>query len=114
MVSQNNIIITDHGAKRLKERTSYNKDSALDYLKKVWETGFDDFTCKKPAIKKYLYNIRKSSSFQHAVKVKGNAVYIFNSIGTVFITCYDIPQKILQDTKNKRKSFLRRSENEQY
>ena len=95
--------ITKHGFERLLERTHCKRNEVQAFISKIWETG-RDIESYKPnnPIRKYIANVSKRSGQERCIKVKGNALYIFTANGNAFVTCYDIPQKIIQDKKNKR------------
>lgn len=89
------IIITTHGRERLLDRTQCKARNLPEFLSNVWEQGktIDDYK-NKSAMYKYLSNINKEQD--RIVRCKGNTVFLFNRSGTVFITCYEMPQKVLQ------------------
>ena len=96
-------IISDHGYERILERTHCKRNEVTAFIEKVWKTGRDGDSYKSNSpIGRYIANVGKRSGQHRCIRVKGNSLYIFNSDGTVFVTCYDIPQKVIQDKKNRR------------
>ena len=100
---ENIMIITKHGGERIIERTQCKRKNIEEFLLKVWNEGkAENFFDNKTAVRKYLKNVKENSGADRSVRVKGNVVYIFNYTGNVFVTCYEIPQKVLQDKRNRR------------
>ena len=101
---ENIINVTEHGRLRLIERVKCKRSKIEKLLNKVWASGYDEcHYANHKSLYKYLVNVRYNSGANRSIRVKGNMVYIFNLTGTVFVTCYDIPQKVIQDIKAKKK-----------
>ena len=94
------IILSNHGLERILERTHCKKNQIEKFLCEVWASGHDikHYETKR-SVYQYLVNTIKVGGTDRALRVKGNTLYIFNKVGTVFITCYDLPQKVIQDRK---------------
>ena len=92
------ITMTAHGYERLLERTQCKRSHAVEYLTKVWDDGktIDSYDKKSPMFK-YLSNAALTGGHDRSLRVKGNTLFIFDKLGTTFITCFEIAQKILQD-----------------
>lgn len=91
-------ICSYHGAQRVVERTQCKQKNVAEYISKIWKEGkkIDSYGVKT-SMYSYLVNVQRNGGSDRAVRVKGNAVYIFNRKGTVLITCYNIPQKVIQN-----------------
>lgn len=100
--------ISRHGEERLRERTPYTSKQLEEHVTKVWNFGnvLADYKDKTNTYK-YLKNVVSVGGEDRSIRVKGNTLYIFNLTGTVFITCYDIPQKVIQSDKNKKQNSKR-------
>ena len=98
-----NIYVSDHGLQRILERTHCKRGDVENFLRTVWVNGksMEQYHTKS-AIYKYLFNTIRVGGTDRSIRIKGNTLYIFNKPGTVFVTCYDIPQKVIQDKKNGR------------
>ena len=84
------IYITDHAAKRLKERNGWNKKTALRMIKKIYETGIRGEDVKgyiAPWIRNKIATRNPGDEFV----VYGTSCYVFNS-GNV-ITVLPLPHK---------------------
>ena len=99
------VLISNHGRERVLERTHCKRNCVETFIKEVWLNGkgIDSYNTKS-ATYQYLKNVIKVGGADRALRVKGNTLYIFNKRGTVFVTCYDIPQKVIQ-SNNKRRTF---------
>lgn len=91
-----------HGAQRLVERTQCKVKNTTEFIEKVWRLGkkissYD----RKTRMFSYLTNVKMNGGSDREVRVKGNVAYIFNKSGSVLITCFNIPQGVIQN-KNKR------------
>lgn len=96
--------ITNHGGSRLIERTFCKRKDMEKFLFKIWEGGKKEWDLvERSPLRRYVENVRKNGGLDRSVRVKGNTVYIFNKVGSVFVTCYDIPQKVLQDNSRRSK-----------
>ena len=94
-----NISITNHGFDRVLERTKCKKEDVRSYIAKVWSTGKTIETYReKSSIAKYLRNVRNANE-DREIRVKGNFLYLFNKVGSAFITCYQIPEKVMQSRR---------------
>ena len=91
-----------HGAQRLTERTQCKTKNTAEFIDKVWKTGhrIESYN-RKSRMFSYLTNVRLKGGSDRDVRVKGNVAYIFNKSGSVLITCFNIPQGVIQN-KNKR------------
>ena len=96
------INITNHGFDRILERTHCKRGNMKDHILKVWESGkrIEDYSVNSK-MSKYLKNVCRVGGEDRAVRVKGNSLYLFNRSGSSFITCYQIPEKILQEKSKK-------------
>ena len=96
------INITNHGLDRVLERTRCKRGDIKDHILKVWESGkkIEDYAVKSK-MSKYLKNVCRSGGEDRAIRVKGNSLYLFNRSGSTFITCYQIPEKVLQEKSKK-------------
>lgn len=104
MNNKHKIILSDHGYERLIERTQCKRNQVLSYITNVWENGKSlESYDKKSSIFNYLVNAVGKKN--NAVRVKGNTLFIFNKPGTVLITCFDIPQRVIQDKGAKREKI---------
>ena len=99
----NKTVASDHGFERILERTSCKRKDINRFVVDVWSSGktIESYD-SKTRMHSYLMNVSQNGGKDRAVRVKGNTVYIFNKIGSVLITCFDVPQKVLQ-SKNKDK-----------
>ena len=94
--------ITNHGFNRIIERTRCKRGDIKDHILKVWESGkkIEDYSSKS-RMYKYLKNVCCVGGEDRAVRVIGNSLYLFNHSGSSFITCYQIPEKVLQEKSKK-------------
>lgn len=94
--------ITNHGLNRIIERTHCKRGDIKDHILKVWESGkkIEDYSSKS-RMYKYLKNVCYVGGEDRAIRVKGNSLYLFNHSGSSFITCYQIPEKVLQEKSKK-------------
>lgn len=98
MINEHKINISAHGYERLLMRTKCKRNKAESFLGSVWETGkpLEAYDKKSPMFR-YLLNTIRVGGADRSLRVKGNNVFIFNKDGTVFITCFEITQKVIQD-----------------
>lgn len=92
-----------HGYERLIERTKCKRSQVISYLHNVWDNGktLENYDKKSPLFK-YLKNTANSGGTDRSIRIKGNFLFIFNKEGNAFITCFEIPQKVIQDKGAKR------------
>ena len=96
------INITNHGFDRVLERTRCKRGDIKSHILNAWENGkrIEDYSIKSKMFK-YLRNVCRVGGEDRSVRVKGNYLYLFNRSGSAFITCYHIPEKVLQEKHKK-------------
>jgi len=96
------INITNHGFDRILERTNCKRKNIKDHVLKVWESGkrIEDYSVNSK-MSKYLKNVCRVGGEDRSIRVKGNSLYLFNRSGSSFITCYQIPEKVLKEKSKK-------------
>lgn len=95
--------VSFHASNRVMERTSCSRNKMGDYINRVWQTGKTIEAYKdRIALYKYLTNVKNNGGEDRNLRVSGNCLYIFNKSGSLLITCFDIPQKVIQDKRNKK------------
>lgn len=105
MSNINEISISAHGYERLLERTQCKQSKVMSFLENVWENGktlksYD----RKSSMFRYLKNTIPVGGEDRVGRVKGNTLFIYNKDENnviTFITCFEIPQKVIQDRKKK-------------
>lgn len=94
------INVTNHGFERILERTHCKRGDIKDHILKVWLTGKTiEMYNAKSSMAKYLKNVCVANDKDRSLRVKGNLLYLFNKAGNVFITCYQIPEKVIQSKR---------------
>ena len=101
-VNMENRCASYHGAQRLVERAHCKAKNTQEFIDKVWKLGrkIESYD-RKSRMFAYLNNVKLNGGSDRDVRVKGNIAYIFNKKGSVLITCFGIPQGVIQN-KNKR------------
>lgn len=99
-ITKNKYGVTQHAAQRLLERTCCKQKNILRFVEHVWLSGkkITDYD-RKSSMSSYLSNVKLVGGEDREIRVSGNDVYIFNKSGSSLITCYQIPQKVLQNKK---------------
>jgi len=94
--SAENIYVTKHGYKRLRERNGWNKKTADRMLIKIYNDGLDlrdiSNTCKEWAME-----VGRQHSDSDVYKIYGDKVYVFKY--TTLITTLFIPANIIKKIK---------------
>ena len=91
-----------HGAERLVKRTQCKVKDIEEYIGKVWQSGKTiESYGRKTRMFSYLKNVKMNGGSDREIRVKGNVAYVFNKIGSVLITCFDIPQGVIQNKKKR-------------
>lgn len=86
----NNIVMTDHGIQRTKERVGLKKKLADKNAQKAFEFGLTHADTKA-GLKRYLNKLYLSYQSANNIRVYHRCVYLFS--GNKLITVFTLPQK---------------------